>query len=673
MAAQGAGSPQPAFAGEEKGKAVLTYPDLAKRLTDLEYLATVPPAGEQCAQCSSYDRASQYDSQADKYVGWDANGDGGGIIRKEGDQLVLAEMDGPGCIWRIWSATPGDGHVRIYLDGAADPAVDLPFKGYFDGKNAPFTRPTLVHTVAHGWNNYTPIPYQKSCKIVADSDWGLYYHFTYGTFPKGTQVPTFKRELRPEDSAALDHANELLSHCDAANHNSSPTDKVTVKTVNLSAGQSETVAQFRGAGAITRLRMKLALPPSPADREALRELAIQIKWDGEQEPSVWAPLGDFFGTAPGVDRYQSLPLGLTEDGWWYCHWYMPFEKGAQVQLINDGKTKRLIDVEITRAPLSLPADRLGRFHVKWHRDAFLSSRADRAIDWPMLKAEGSGRFVGVMLHIWNPRGGWWGEGDEKFFVNGEKFPSTFGTGSEDYLGYAWSSPDKFQHAYHNQTHNDGNSRGHIAVNRWHVADAIPFQRSFEGCIEKYYPNSRPTLYAATAYWYAAPGGYDPYRPVPVSQRVGYWVPVATFKVKGAIEGESLKILSKTAGNPQEQDLTAFSGQWSNDSHLWWIDAKPGDKLVLAIPVKAERKYKLTLQLTKAPDYGIVQLFLDDVKLGGPVDLYNPSVIPSGALALGDFPLTAGEHRLSVEILGANEKAIKNYMFGLDYVKMEPVE
>ena len=87
---------------------------------------------------------------------------------RKGDKLVLAEMQGPGCIWRIWSAAPKDGHVRIYLDGASEPAVDLPFVGYFDGKNEPFTRSAIVHTVSMGWNNYTPIPYQKSCKIVAD-------------------------------------------------------------------------------------------------------------------------------------------------------------------------------------------------------------------------------------------------------------------------------------------------------------------------------------------------------------------------------------------------------------------------------------------------------------------------------------------------------------------------
>ena len=214
-----------------------------------------------------------------------------------------------------------------------------------------------------------------------------------------------------------------------------------------------------------------------------------------------------------------------------------------------------------------------------------------------------------MLHVWNPRGGWWGEGDEKFFVDGEKFPSTFGTGSEDYFGYAWCSPELFQHAYHNQTHNDGNNRGHISVNRWHIADQIPFQKSFEGYIEKYFPNKRPTLYASTAYWYLEPGGNDPYSPVPLEERIGYFTftPADVIKVPGAIEGETLKVLAKTGGNPQAQDMTGFGDQWSNDAHLWWTGAKPGDKLDLALPVAKAGKYKVLAQLTKAVDYGIVQL------------------------------------------------------------------
>jgi hypothetical protein len=647
-----------------------TYVDLAKRLTDLERLAVLPAPGDTCAQWSSYDRASKYDVAAGKYVAWDANGDGGGIIRREGDLSVFAEMEGPGCIWRLWSAKADNGHVRIYLDGAAEPAVDLPFAGYFDRKNAPFVYPSLVHDAASGKNCYVPIPYRKSCKIVGEKGWGNYYQFVYETFPKGTVVPTFKRELAADETAALAAADEILSNKRGEDPKGKRDGEAAVsKSAAVGAGKAVAVARLDGPRAITAIRVKM---PAAASKEeeiaALRELAIRISWDGEKTPSVWAPLGDFFGTAPGINKYKSLPLGMTDEGF-YSLWYMPFAKGAVVEIANDGAAERTVEVGVTHAPLSKPAGDLGRFHAKWHRDAFLPAEPERKIDWTMLKVQGRGRWCGVVLHVWNPRGGWWGEGDEKFFVDGEKFPSTIGTGSEDYFGYAWCNPTLFQNAYHDQTISNGN-KGHVSVNRWHVTDNVPFQKSFEGDIEKYYANARPTLYACTAYWYQAPGDTDPYEPQPLSERVGYWTAPAPSGVKGALDGEAMEILAKTGGEAAPQDMTGYSGGWSNDTHLWWTRAKPGDKLDLALPVKDAGKYKLTARMTKARDYGIVQIYLDGQKLGDPIDLYNPDVVPTAVLNWGTHELTAGKHKLTLEITGANEKAVKAHMVGLDYVKLE---
>jgi len=544
--------------------------------------------------------------------------------------------------------------------------------GYFDGKNEPFTRSALVHVTARGWNNYTPIPYQRSCKIVADPGWGMYYHFGYQTFPEGTQVPTFSTQLSADEKSALDKANEALTRCGPTTPSDYVGESVTRSEVSVRSRGTTTVASLSGARAVTRLRVKLDLPVSPQERDLLRELAIQIRWDGEAKPSVWAPLGDFFGTAPGANTYSSLPLGFSGSGWWYCNWYMPFAKGAKIELVNDGKSPVKATFEVGSAPLTKPIASLGRFHAKWHRDAFSPAEPERAIDWTMLKTEGAGRFVGVTLNVWNPRGSWWGEGDEKFFVDGEKFPSTIGTGSEDYFGYAWGDPGLFYNAYHNQTYNDGNNRGHLSLNRWHITDNIPFHTRFEGSIEKYYSNARPTLYSAVVYWYLARGGTDAYTALPVGDRVGYFPPVESVKVKGAIEGERLKVLGKTGGNPQEQDLTGFPGQWSNDAHLWWIEAKPGDRLDLGLHVEQAGKYRIAMQMTKAKDYGVMQLYLDDRQLGTAIDLYSPDVVPTGELELGTVNLTAGDHKLTAEVKGANEKAVKGFMFGLDYVKLTPV-
>ena len=196
-----------ALASAGRAAETLSYGDLVHRLTDLSRLAVLPQPGEQGAQWSSYDRASQYDEKTGKYVHWDANGDGQGIIRKEGDQVVMAEMKGPGCIWRIWSAAAGKGHVKIFLDDQETPVVDLPFADYFDGKHAPFNYSALSYNLADvgcsGQNLYLPLPYRKSCKIVADKEWGNYFHFGYKSYPAGTVLPTFSAKL------VAQHADQL--------------------------------------------------------------------------------------------------------------------------------------------------------------------------------------------------------------------------------------------------------------------------------------------------------------------------------------------------------------------------------------------------------------------------------------------------------------------------------
>jgi hypothetical protein len=480
-------------------------------------------------------------------------------------------------------------------------------------------------------------------------------------------VPTFKRDLSAADNAALDEANDILSHCGARQFPPGASPGAS----GVLSGQGSSGFQPSGAGAVTCIRVKFAPPLTPADRDLLREITLQIRWDGESTAAVWAPLGDFFGTAPGANVYRSLPCGYTEDGWFYANWFMPFTNGASIQFVNAGPNPHRMDYQIFTEPLAGELARYARFHAKWHRDAFLPVEPERQIDWPILKTTGTGRFVGVMLHIWNPRGGWWGEGDEKFFVDGEKFPSTFGTGSEDYFGYAWGSPALFQHAFHNQTHNDGDSKGHISVNRWHIPDQVPFFTGFEGDIEKYFANDRPTRYAATTFWYLAPGGRDLYSPVPLAERTNYYVQPPVRRVPGALEGEQMTVVAHTGGHVEEQDMTPWGEKWSNDGQLWWNGAKPGERLELQLPVTKAGHYRLIAQLTKAIDYGIVQISLDGEKPGEPIDLFHDGVIPTGEIELTSRDLAAGEHKLAFEIVGTNPRAVPSFMVGLDYVKLLP--
>jgi hypothetical protein len=646
----------------------LTYPQLVHRLTDLEQLSQPPPVGETAALASSYDRASQYDAATDKYINWGANGDGGGIVRQEGDESVLMDVKGPGCIWRTWSATAKDGHVKIYLDGSATPAVDLPFTGYFSGKNEPFTRANLVYqTKANGLNNYTPIPFLKSCKIVADKDWGAYYHFNYTQFPPSTIVPTFKLPLSAEDAAALDAADKILGDCGTDPAGQRAGQESNTSTVTLKPGKKDKVADFSGPGAITALKVKFDLPTDPdVLRDFLRQLSISITWDNQKEPAVWAPLGDFFGDAVIPAKYQSLPLGITEDGQWYSYWYMPYGSRAKIEVQNDSTIPVTMNWEIVHAPLTKPADSLLRFHAKWHRDAFLPERKDREPDWTLLTTQGIGRYVGTQLHIWNPLGGWWGEGDEKWFVDGEKFPSTLGTGSEDYFGYAWSSGSTFNQALHGQPVNQDN-HGHVSVHRWQIADDIPFQKSFEGDIEKYFPNSRPTLYAAVAYWYLSADGTDPYPEVPVADRTGYYAPLEILQPDGKIEAE---YLHASKGGADVQDMSQYGAGWSNNWQLFWRPQKAGEHLELDLKGIKAGKYNLSAAYTHAGDYGIVQLGLNGTPVGTPTDLYGDKVAPAAPVDLGTVEIKDGVNTISLDCTGKNDKA-GNYFVGIDYFKLVP--
>jgi hypothetical protein len=653
-----------ALASAARAEEKLGYCELVRRLTDLSRLAVLPEAGEQGAQWSSYDRASKYDEKTGKYVQWDANGDGQGIIRKEGEQSVMAEMKGPGCIWRIWSAAPGKGHVRIFLDDQEKPVIDLPFADYFDGKHAPLNYPALSYNLADvqssGQNVYLPIPYRKSCKIVADKDWGNYFHFGYKTYPEGTVLPTFSAELVAQHADQLKAVDQLLAKKLGSDPAGKRAGQKTVKNaVSVAAGETACVAKLDGPQAITAIWVKTQFANREDEIAGLRNLALRITWDDQSKPAVWCPLGDFFGTAPGVNLYKTLLTGMTKEGF-YSYWYMPFGKSAVVELVNEDTQERKVQFEITHAPLGRPFAGLGHFHAKWHRDT-VELPADRWPDWLMLQTQGRGRFCGVTLHVWDPRGGWWGEGDEKFFVDGEKFPSTIGTGSEDYFGYAWGNPHLFEKPYHAQTMTQ-NNKGHQSVLRWHMADDVPFHKSFEGCIEKYYKNERGTLYACTVRWYLDPDGTDPYGPVPVEQRDGYYK-VPDLSVAG------FKVLNTPNGNVDLQPLD--QGRWKNGVQLWWTGANPKDQLVIAVPVANRGKYEVSVGLTKADDYGIVQLSLDGEKVGEAIDLYNPAVIHSGPIALGVHDLTQGQHKLTVEILGANPKAKKAYMFGIDRVDLKP--
>ena len=148
------------------------------------------------------------------------------------------------------------------------------------------------------------------------------------------------------------------------------------------------------------------------------------------------------------------------------------------------------------------------FHATWRPRAVIPTRPIH--DWHIATLEGTGQQVGTLLDVENPPGvGWWGEGDEKIFVDGESFPSLFGTGTEDYFGYAWSTRETFAHAYHAQTRTavDGFS-GLFSMNRFLVLDPVPFEQSLRFNLEIWHWSDTSIAVDALLYWYARPGARD---------------------------------------------------------------------------------------------------------------------------------------------------------------------
>ncbi len=145
----------------------------------------------------------------------------------------------------------------------------------------------------------------------------------------------------------------------------------------------------------------------------------------------------------------------------------------------------------------------------------------------------------------------------------------------------------------------------------------------------------------------------------------------TGVVAGAIEGESMKIIGKTGGNAISQSMAAFpADKWSGNDQLWWTGAGPGARLDLEVPVATEGNYDVELVLTMARDYGIVQILLDGETLSEPIDCFNdPDVVTTGVLTYGPRKLTAGNHKLSLQIVGTNPKAVPAHMVALDYVRL----
>jgi hypothetical protein len=479
----------------------LADPMAVARLPDPPYVAHL---------ASSYDRRSV---SADDPKGWFANEDWASHARPNYVRIeessgrleyVLLDVTGPGALVRLWSASPA-GTLRIYLDGQEQPVLAERMAALLSGQGS--IPPPFAYVAALGHNLYFPFPFRRACKVTVDDLVVIdpmhggplerfYYQINYRTYPPSVSqlIRTFRRADLVQNRSTMARVAARLTGPQARDL-ASP-DLIKTSLANQGEDTQGELEQPRG-GVIRQL----VLHPADTSEAALRRAELTISFDDEL--TVRAPLGDFFGTGPGLSVYQSLPFEVRADGTLICRWPMPFQKRVRLRVHGSpGLTG-----EFWAEPL-VWEDRSLHFYARWRPPSSVPTRPMR--DLGLLQIKGNGIYVGSSFNLANPPGApWWGEGDEKIYVDQERFPSLFGTGTEDYYGYAWSTTERFARPFHAQTRTGAPGfDGQFSMNRFHLLDAVPFTRAFRFDMELWHWSETRVTWDAMIYYYARPGATD---------------------------------------------------------------------------------------------------------------------------------------------------------------------
>jgi len=311
----------------------------------------------------------------------------------------------------------------------------------------------------------------------------------------------------------------------------------------IAAGETLTLLDEAGPGLISHVWVTIASD----DPNHLKALVLRMYWDGEATPSVEAPIGDFFGLGLGdYFLYQSLPLAVGSDKALNCFFPMPFQKHARITVTNEGAHKTdsfYFNIDYRAYSKALPGDQL-YFHAQYRQAAPAHgwtnqwrTNGDPLVEgkknlegegnYVWMEARGRGHFVGVTMSVLENQDGWWGEGDDMFFVDGEKTPSINGTGTEDYFLGAWDfGGHPFWYGlFGAPVVGQEVAGGRSSVYRFHLDSPIPFTKSLRATIEHGHANHRSDNYFSVAYWYQTePHAAFPALP-PLEERIPRIYPV----------------------------------------------------------------------------------------------------------------------------------------------------
>jgi hypothetical protein len=444
----------------------------------------------------------------------------------------------------------------------------------------------------------------------------------------------------------------------------------------LEPGKEVSVDLPAGPAAVRQLHVSVYTEDCESSNEfaeGMRSTIIRMTFDGKE--TVWCPVGDFSGSGVGLNELISWYRRVWNCGLMESYWVMPYQKSARITLVNLGKQKVKVCAFAKAGDWNWDA-RSMHFHAAWRQERGIPTRPYR--DWNYVTVTGKGVYMGDTLAVFNPLNAWWGEGDEKIWVDGESFPSHFGTGTEDYYGYSYGNPTVFQTPFCNQPRVDGHA-GHTTNTRTRILDAIPFEKSIKVDMEIWHWKDVKVDYAVATYWYALPGATSNRTPQPEEAAAPISkldLPAAKsdaradFKVPGAIECEKMKVLAKSPDLAVEtQRKSALPhGQWSGGEQLFLRGKKAGDFVELEFPAPGPGPQKVALYGTQSYDYGILRFSVNGKAAAKDYDAYSKEPRAWGPVDLGVFEPKDGRMVLRVEVVGANpeSKGAKSY-FGLDCV------
>jgi len=315
--------------------------------------------------------------------------------------------------------------------------------------------------------------------------------------------------------------------------------------IPIQPGETAVLAEIKGPGAIHHIWFTISAEPFYG-----RKLILRMYWDGEASPSVEAPVGDFFGVGHGLNRnFSSIPINCSSEGRARnCYWYMPFLKSARITVTNEGT--RAVGafyyyVDYRELP-SLSPD-TPYFHAQYRQEIPCQPGRNYAI----LEATGHGHYVGCNLSILQTAMGWWGEGDDMIYVDGEAEPSLHGTGSEDYFSDAWGMREDENPFYGCPLQEEDFQVGSKAtVYRFHIPDPIPFKKSIRVTIEHGHANDRSDDFSSVAYWYQS----EPHQPFPALPSMEQRLPFALESSRNFVLPEWEKVGGEKTATFEDKKL-----------------------------------------------------------------------------------------------------------------------